>query len=934
MAKSASNGSGDEPAAVALQSPSASSSGAHRSSNGCSETSKALQLQGVCIDEHIEKHVHVEKSSSVQTPLRVQISHTISHNISARGSVLKQRSLKLGRRIRPFVTGRSFKGTVIGALIIALLGNPFLEIADLPDDPYNNILDIIMVLIGVLFAVEVVLNCICSHRGEDGRLEYPFSFFFWMDVLGTLSMVFEVSWMPMSPVGKYVDDHADNAESMGTQLFDSVVLRTARLAKVGARVGRIHRGLQTLWSMLGFYKGAAQDSESMRGLSHQLMLSLSSKVSILTIIFVFALPLFNLYDSPERDWSGATWVMWLEQDYTRSCIEARGPGNGTSLTFEDTVGKMRSFYDNKPPRLYSVRNFPKHIEVDGVALHIPGEFEDTEPKRRQNVQRQRTLRHDCCGKQAEGCANDPEVRFDFTMSYQREAAMDVGMFLFMVLIMVVSSYDIQRTVNRKVVLPLERIFEKVRTQAKKMKLDTNEPQAGADGYDVDAISETKLLETIIAKMAELTELMSQQHCANDEELAKMDAHTMGVLNDLVAMPEIRRTLHSTCSYGSRSAFANHRRSRLQSNEDVVTELPTNMEILESWSLDVLQLKDDQLNQLVLWIFFDSHVKSFTTRSLTPLSTFHNFHGKVRASYNKLPYHCYSHACDVLFTVYRELSLTHAPEWLGDDARYALLVAALCHDLGHPGFNNAFLVESENEWAVRYNDKSPLENMHCVKLFDICKERESDIFSAMDKEKRREVRKTCIETILHTDMEHHLSMVQEMAALYLNETKACDQAAICGKEEPLPQEYYNILVKKPMVFMKLFLHLADVSNPLKPFSMCEQWAYRCLDEFFSQGDKERELGLPIGNLNDKGKVNKPGSQHVFINFVVAPLAKPAVQIFAPLHELTSEMVKNLTHWRNKWVDETHPPEDEIIKRDGEIQRWAKEAAELRQRVRPP
>ena len=48
----------------------------------------------------------------------------------------------------------------------------------------------------------------------------------------------------------------------------------------------------------------------------------------------------------------------------------------------------------------------------------------------------------------------------------------------------------------------------------------------------------------------------------------------------------------------------------------------------------------------------------------------------------------------------------------------ILVAAVSHDVGHLGVNNAFLIKSKHEIAVRYSFKSPLENMHCAVLFEV------------------------------------------------------------------------------------------------------------------------------------------------------------------------------------------------------------------------
>merc|ERR1712157_72900 len=104
-----------------------------------------------------------------------------------------------------------------------------------------------------------------------------------------------------------------------------------------------------------------------------------------------------------------------------------------------------------------------------------------------------------------------------------------------------------------------------------------------------------------------------------------------------------------------------------------------------------------------------------------------------AGYNKsCPYHNWYHAVDVTHGVYRLFHTCVADQYLSQSERYALLVSSICHDVGHPGLNNTFLIETSHELAFRYNDKSPLENMHCARLFEFINIPKSNIFSNLSK----------------------------------------------------------------------------------------------------------------------------------------------------------------------------------------------------------
>jgi hypothetical protein len=74
--------------------------------------------------------------------------------------------------------------------------------------------------------------------------------------------------------------------------------------------------------------------------------------------------------------------------------------------------------------------------------------------------------------------------------------------------------------------------------------------------------------------------------------------------------------------------------------------------------------------------------------------------------------------------------------------------------------------------------------------------------------------------------------------------------------------------KDLLLTSLF-HLADISNPSKPWNICKQWTDMLFEEFFEQGDLERVQGLPISYLMDRNSVNIARSQIGFIDVLIIP-----------------------------------------------------------------
>merc|ERR1712110_160015 len=86
--------------------------------------------------------------------------------------------------------------------------------------------------------------------------------------------------------------------------------------------------------------------------------------------------------------------------------------------------------------------------------------------------------------------------------------------------------------------------------------------------------------------------------------------------------------------------------------------------------------------------------------------------------------------------------------------FGLLVAGLCHDVDHRGVNNAYLINVDDELAVRYNDTSVLENHHAAKTVALMKNQSTMIDTGLCREGALSLKRTIIRSILATDMAHH------------------------------------------------------------------------------------------------------------------------------------------------------------------------------------
>ncbi|TNN52531.1 cAMP-specific 3',5'-cyclic phosphodiesterase 4D [Liparis tanakae] len=178
---------------------------------------------------------------------------------------------------------------------------------------------------------------------------------------------------------------------------------------------------------------------------------------------------------------------------------------------------------------------------------------------------------------------------------------------------------------------------------------------------------------------------------------------------------------------------------------------------------------------------------------------------------------------------------------------AALFAAAIHDVDHPGVSNQFLINTNSELALMYNDESVLENHHLAVGFKLLHQDHCDIFQNLAKRQRQSLRKLVIDMVLATDMSKHMTLLADLKTMV--ETKKVTSSGV------LLLDHYTERIQ----VLRNMVHCADLSNPTKALPLYRQWTERIMEEFFRQGDKERERGMEISAMCDKHTASVEKSQ---------------------------------------------------------------------------
>ncbi|KII87820.1 hypothetical protein PLICRDRAFT_162678 [Plicaturopsis crispa FD-325 SS-3] len=216
----------------------------------------------------------------------------------------------------------------------------------------------------------------------------------------------------------------------------------------------------------------------------------------------------------------------------------------------------------------------------------------------------------------------------------------------------------------------------------------------------------------------------------------------------------------------------------------------------------------------------------------------------------------------------------------------LYIAAIGHDVGHPGFTNALMKNARAPLSLVYDDKSALEQMHYALLLQIM--RHHGLGALLDNPVSGTARrKLMFATILATDMSLHRDFMERFEAL------------VDGKDSPL-------LVQKVLICQAL-IKCADISNPSRPHKVSQHWASALAEEWASQAKLEALIHLPSTVQPANGPLGEASSQVFFTSTFVKPLLELTARAIPEIKPFVRRCAINLATWQARHAElSANPP----------------------------
>ena len=110
-----------------------------------------------------------------------------------------------------------------------------------------------------------------------------------------------------------------------------------------------------------------------------------------------------------------------------------------------------------------------------------------------------------------------------------------------------------------------------------------------------------------------------------------------------------------------------------------------------------------------------------------------------------------------------------------------------------------------------------------------------------------------------------------------------------------------------ILLNTLVHAADIGFAGRPWLLYHKWVGRVMEEYFRQGDIEKDRNIPVSMFYDRANTSIPSCQVGFIDVLVLPLFVVLGQL---VPEVDAVVVARIKENKNIFVNQEKPTEAEL------------------------
>ncbi|XP_037068397.1 LOW QUALITY PROTEIN: probable 3',5'-cyclic phosphodiesterase pde-5 [Pollicipes pollicipes] len=248
---------------------------------------------------------------------------------------------------------------------------------------------------------------------------------------------------------------------------------------------------------------------------------------------------------------------------------------------------------------------------------------------------------------------------------------------------------------------------------------------------------------------------------------------------------------------------------------------------------------------------------------------------VKKNYRRVPYHNWTHGFAVANMIY--CIIKHNPDVFKTIESLSLYVGSLCHDLDHRGRNNKFMLDTDSAIAAIYST-STMEHHHFNQTVTILQQEGHNILGKLSSSEYKQALSNIKHCILATDL----------ALFFPNKAK------LAGILKEGLFDWGNS--EHRLLLQAISMTACDLCASSKPWKIQIQTVADIFEEFYEQGDAEKQAGRTPLQLMDRSQHDQQAHSQVgFLTGICIPCYDLLYQLIPETQLLVAGCKNNLARW---------------------------------------